>query len=74
MRTIAPEENCPPVRFAIWVKVSFKVGGNQTTASEENSPPARVRVRVSFGVRGQFSAGVIVLEPFLRNHFHAVKL
>ena len=24
---IAPEENCPSVRFRVWVRVSFGVGG-----------------------------------------------
>ena len=30
IRTIVPEENCPPVRIRVWVRVrnSFKVGGN----------------------------------------------
>ena len=51
------------------VKVSFRVGGggpeNQTIVPEENSPSVRVIVwtRISFGVRGQFSLGTIVLEP-----------
>ena len=28
IRTIAPEENCPPVRVRIGVRVNFRVGGN----------------------------------------------
>ena len=65
------KENCLPVRVGVLVKVrvSFRVGGNQTIAPEENCPPVRVRVwlRVSFGVGGQFSSGAIVLEPFGTN-------
>ena len=57
------EENCPPVTVGIWVKirVSFRVGGNQTIVSEENWHLVRVRVwvMVSFGVGGR----AIVLEP-----------
>ena len=26
-QTTAPEENCPPVRVWVWVRVSFGVGG-----------------------------------------------
>ena len=49
----------------VWVngRVSFRIGGNHTIAPEENYPS----VRVSFGVRGQFSLGIIVLEPFKLN-------
>ena len=54
-----PEENCPPVRIGVWVKVRviFRIGGNQTFAPEEKSPLVRVSfwVRVSFGVGGQLS-------------------
>ena len=34
------KENCLPVRGGVWVKlrVSFRVGGNQTIAPEENCP------------------------------------
>ena len=57
------EENCPPVTVGIWVKirVSFRVGGNQTIVSEENWHLVRVRVwvMVSFEVGGR----AIVLEP-----------
>ena len=72
IRTIAPEENCPPVRVGVWVKVKvgFRVGGgdNQTIALEKNCPSVRVRVwlRVSFGGVGQFSSGAIVQEPFFK--------
>ena len=63
---LAPEENCPPVRIGIWVKVrvSFRVGGKQTTAPEENFPPVRVRfwLRVSFGVGGLFPSGAVALD------------
>ena len=45
----------------VWVKVrvSFRVGGYQTSAHEENCPPVRVRVsvRVNFGVGGNFLLG-----------------
>ena len=27
MRTIAPEEICPPVMVRVWVRVRFRVGG-----------------------------------------------
>ena len=35
------EENCPPVRVGVWVKVrvSFRIGGNQTITPKENCPP-----------------------------------
>ena len=56
---LLPEENWPPIRVGVWVKVrvSFRVGGNQTIASEENCPAARVTVwvKISFGVGGQLS-------------------
>ena len=26
IRTIAPEENCPPVRVRVWIRVSFGIG------------------------------------------------
>ena len=44
------------------------LGGNQTIVPEENYFPVRVRVwlRISFGVRGQFTSGAIALEPFAR--------
>ena len=63
-----PEGNCPLVRVGVSVKVrvSFRVGANQTIAPEENCPLFRVRVwvRISFGVGGQFSSG-----QFSSNHF-----
>ena len=50
------EENCPPVRVGVLVKVrvSFRVGGNQTIVPEENCPLVWVRilVTVSFGTGG----------------------
>ena len=51
----------PPVMVGAWVKVrvSFRVGGNQTIASEDNC----LAVSVSFGVGG-FSLKAIVLELF----------
>ena len=57
---LPPEENCPPVRagFSVKVRVSFRVGGNQTIAPQINCTLVRVRVWVSFGV-----GGAIVLEP-----------
>ena len=27
IRTITPEENCPPVMVRVWVRVRFRVGG-----------------------------------------------
>ena len=27
IRTIAPEENCSPAKVRVWVRVSFRVGG-----------------------------------------------
>ena len=52
------EENGSPVRVGVWIKVriSFMVG-------EEGGSNQTIRVWVSFGVGGQFSAGAIVLEP-----------
>ena len=40
IRTIAPEENCPPVRIGVCVKfrISFRVWDNQAIAPEENCP------------------------------------
>ena len=65
-----PEGNCSPVRVGVSVKVrvSFRVGVNQTIAPEENCPLFRVRVwiRISFDVGGQFSLGAIFLEPFYK--------
>ena len=45
---LPPEENCPPVRVGVLVKVRviFRVGSNQTNVPEENCPLVRVRVRV----------------------------
>ena len=42
---------------------------NRIIAPDENCPPVRVRgwVRVSFGVKGQFSSVAIFLEPFKLN-------
>ena len=55
---LLPEENCPPVRIEVWVKVrvSFKVGGNQKIAPEENSTMVTVRVwvRVILGLGAIF--------------------
>ena len=59
------DENCPPVRVGVWVKVrvSFRVGGQPDNCPRRNLPPVRVRVlvRVNFGVGGQFSLRAIVL-------------
>ena len=43
---LPPEENCPPVRVGVWVKVrdSFRGGGNQTIVPEKKCPPVRFRV------------------------------
>ena len=63
IRTIAPEKNCPPVRFGVSLKfrVNFRVWGQP-----DNCPLVRAWVRVSFGVgEGQFSSGAITLEPFV---------
>ena len=36
-----PEENCPPVRVGVWVKVrvSFRVGGQPENCPREKLPP-----------------------------------
>ena len=73
---LPPRKIAPRLGIGVWVKVrvSFRVGGNQTIAIVENWPLVRVRVwvRVSFGVggrggkfpRGQLGrGGAIVLEP-----------
>ena len=62
-------ENCPPRKTAPRLELGFEsrlglvlgLGGNQTIVPEENYP--LVRVRVIFGVGGQFYSGAIVLEP-----------
>ena len=63
---LLPEENCPLVRVGVLVKVrvSFRVGSNQTIALEEICPLVGVRVwvRVSFWGWGQFSLQAVVLE------------
>ena len=43
---LPPEENCPPVKVGVWVKVriSFRGGGNQTIVPEKKFPPVRIRV------------------------------
>ena len=73
---LPPEENCPPVRVRVSVKVrvSFRVeggGGNQTIAPEKNWPLVRVRVwvRVIFEVGRKYFLGAIVLEPFESKFF-----
>ena len=64
---MSPEENCTPVRIGIRVKVrvSFRVGSNQTIAPEENCPTVRVRVwlKVSFWVGGKFPRGQLSYNP-----------
>ena len=64
---LPPEENCPSVRVEVLVKVrvSSRVGGNETIAPEENCLLVRVRVWVlgSFRGWGQSSSGTIVLKP-----------
>ena len=77
---LSPEENCPLVRVGVWVKVrvSFRVGGDQTIALDKSCPPfrARVWVRVSFGVGRQFSSRAIILEPLwvtASRLFHSLK-
>ena len=49
-----PKENCPQVRVGVRVKVrvTLKVGDDQTIAPEKNCPSVKVRVWVtaSFGV------------------------
>ena len=62
IRTITPRGKLPtPVRVGVWVKVrvSFRVGGNQTIALEEKCPLVRVRVwvRVNFKVEGAIFLG-----------------
>ena len=62
---LPPDENCPPVRVGVWVKVrvTFRVGGQPDNCSRRKLPPVRFRVsvRVNFGVGGKFSLGAIVL-------------
>ena len=77
---LSPEENCPLVRVGVWVKVrvSFRVGGDQTIALDKSCPPVRARVwvRVSFGVGRQFSSRAIILEPLwvtASRLFHSLK-
>ena len=46
-RTIAPpKESCPSVRVGVWIKirVSFRVGNNQTISPKENCPLVRAKV------------------------------
>ena len=75
---LTPEENFPPVRFGVSVKVkgSFRAkcwGSNQTIAPEKNWPLVRVRVCVSviFGVvgtnflRGSFPRTILDMVWFL---------
>ena len=69
---LPPEETCPPVTFAVWIKVriSFRVGAGGEPSNcprEENCSFVRVRVwiRISVGVGGKFSSGAVVLEPYL---------
>ena len=67
-------DNCHPRKVAPRVGLGFRsrlglglgLGGNQTIVPEQDCPLVRVRVwvRVSFRVGGgEFSSGVIVLEP-----------
>ena len=58
-QTVAPKENCLPVRVRVKFRISFRVGGNQTIAPKENCLPVRVGVkfRISFGVGGNFPRG-----------------
>ena len=60
---LSPEENCPLVRVAVWVKVrfSFRVGRRPDNCSREKLPPPRLGL--GFGIGGQFSSRAIVLEP-----------
>ena len=46
IRKIDPDENCPLVRLGVSIRlrVSLRVGGNQTIAPEENCPLVRVRL------------------------------
>ena len=70
IRTIARRGKLT-IRVGVWVKVkvSFRVGGKPDNCLQGKLHPVRVRVclRVSFGVRGQFSSGTIVLEPLFPN-------
>ena len=59
---LPPKENCPPVRFGIWVKVrfSFRVGGQPGNASEENCLP---RLGLVLGLGGNFPRGQLFWNP-----------
>ena len=60
-RKIAPQLG---LGFGSRLGLVLELGVNQTIALKENSPTVGVSVRVSFGVRGQFFSGPIVLEPY----------
>ena len=44
VRTIAPEENCPPVRVRVWVRVRFSVGGQLSSGAIVLEP---LRIHIS---------------------------
>ena len=56
---LPPEENCPPpVKVRVWikVKVSFRVGNNQTIAPAENLP----RLGIVLGLGANFPWGQLL--------------
>ena len=70
---LPPEENCPPVKVGVWVKVriSFGVGATRQLSSKKNFPRLGLGFGlglvcfcfVFFGGWVQFSSGEIVLDP-----------
>ena len=62
-----PRGKLPPVRVGFGSRsgLVLALGGDQAIALEESCPLVRIRVwlSVSFEVEGQFSLGIIVLEP-----------
>ena len=64
---LPPSKTAPRLGLGFGSRSGLVLGlrNNQTIPPKENCPTVSVRVwlRVSFGVGGQFSSGVIVLEP-----------
>ena len=67
-RQLPPEENCPPLRAKVSVKVrvSFRVGRQPDIIALKEIAPwlgLKFGLGFSFGVGGQFSLGANFLEP-----------